>query len=189
MLKIRESIVVEGKGDARNLARYCEATFIVTGGIHISAKTYAEIERAIRSCGIIIFTDPDSAGRAIRAKIAKRFESLQDGIRHANITPKEGRKNGDLGVENAGEAAILAALSELKAAALDREAGGGHRYSLADMMELGLAGSAEAAKRRQLVCDKLRLPYANAKQLAKKLTQYGIEQTELLQILQEAPLS
>lgn len=182
MLKIRESIVVEGKSDLSNLSRYCEAHFIVTSGIHISERTYAEIERAICSAGIIIFTDPDSAGRAIRDKIVKRFEAMQDRIKHANITPKEGRKNGDLGVENAGEEAILAALSDLKAAS-EHGPEGGHRYTMQDMIEFGLAGSAESAKKRQFVCDSLRLPYANAKQLCKKLTQYGIEKDELRMLL------
>lgn len=216
MLELKQSIVVEGKGDAANIAGVCRANFILTSGIHISKKTYEEIALAIEKTGIILFTDPDSAGREIRKKILRRFSDRSERILHANISAKEGRKKGDLGVENASGEAILSALRALRPAfeceaplllpgsegapctsgvgALSSEAPGNLLessekrkqsivYTMEEMRKLGLAGSEFAMCRREAICDALRIGYCNAKQLAKKLSAYGIGYEEVFELL------
>ncbi len=188
MLKIKETIVVEGKGDINTIARVCEANFIMTSGLHISKKTYAEIELAINTCGIIIFTDPDSAGRSIRNKIVSLFEENSDKIKHANITVKEAKKNGDVGVENASDEALILALKEARTERnnlyseqrVRENSQLNESYTLQDLIDLGLAGHKDSAKKRQKICDQLRIPYSNAKSLLKKLNAYGIKREEII---------
>ncbi len=222
MLKIKETIVVEGRGDASNIARVCDANFIITSGLHISKKTFDEIDLALNSSGIIIFTDPDSAGKTIRRKIVEKFKGREDRIKHANITIREAKKKGDVGVENADDEAIIAALSTLRVSAVpvisstppvisstppvisstppvisnvspvissevERTQNPSFmpqykpspKYTMQDMITLGLAGKEDSAKKRQILCDFLRIPYSNAKTLAKKLTYYRIEISEI----------
>ncbi len=192
MLRIKETIVVEGRGDASNIARVCDANFIITSGLHISKKTLTEIDLALNNCGIIIFTDPDSAGRAIRRKITEKFKNRENKIKHANISVKEAKKKGDVGVENADDEAIIAALSAPLGISGEVERSQppnftpqykpAPKYSMQDMIELGLAGKEDSAKKRQILCDFFRIPYSNAKTLAKKLTSYGIEIAEIKKV-------
>ncbi len=203
MLNIKETIVVEGKGDASNLARVCEANYIITSGLHISKKTYNEIELAINTTGIIIFTDPDSAGETIRRKISDKFIDKADKIKHAHISAREGRKNGDLGVENASEETLTKALSNLysnsvpssglchperseqrersrmdlnKDFSTTASAYGRNdtAYTIQDMYALELAGSPYASENRRKLCEELNIGYSNAKVLCKKLNSYQI---------------
>ncbi len=196
MLKISETIVVEGKGDASNIARVCDANFIITSGLHISKKTYQEIELAVKTSGIIIFTDPDSAGRSIRNKIVKLFGVYNDRIKHANITIKEAKKNGDVGVENACDEAIIEALmssraerehsrelSPLASLTLTSVEMTQKNITIQDLMELGLAGSNNAAEKRRLLCDNLRIPYSNAKSLVRKLNTYHIDKSDIINVI------
>ncbi len=178
MLNIKETIVVEGKGDARNLSRVCDANYIITSGLHISSKTYNEIELAIKTSGIIVFTDPDSAGKSIRQKIEKRFSEYSSKIKHAYISAREGRKNGDLGVENASEESLIKALGNLKAEikpnADDLDNSKFIPYTIRDMYDLSLAGSPNASANRKKLCEELNIGYSNAKVLCKKLNSYQI---------------
>ena len=70
---IGEVIVVEGKSDVAAIRRAVEADCLITGGFSLSPELLGQIDAAYRRRGIIIMTDPDSAGERIRTFLRKRF--------------------------------------------------------------------------------------------------------------------
>lgn len=176
-LKINATIVVEGRDDAANLCKVCEANFIITHGLHISAATYAELELAARTSGIIIFTDPDGPGREIRSKIERYFDKRKNdcdyNISHAFIFADEARSDKDIGVENAGAESLLRALNSLKS-----DKGMPPIYTELDLDYYSLSGGG-SKKLRESLCKELNLGYANSKMLIKKLNSYSIPRREL----------
>lgn len=168
-LNIKETIVVEGKSDAMNLAGVCSANFIITGGLHISKETMDEINKALNTTGVIVFTDPDGPGECLRRKISERFSH---GIKHAYISVKEGKKNGDVGVENAEKSSLINALTSLKLES--KETGSGVEYTLEDMIKLNLAVTEGSKKLRNELCGRLRIGECNVKTFIKKIRAYGI---------------
>ena len=107
MLHITRAIIVEGTYDRQRVGEVCDAYCLATGGFDIFAdrEKRAFIRRLAEERGLIVLTDSDRAGFAIRAhikNIVKKGEVL-----HAytpEIYGKERRKDkpsaeGNLGVE------------------------------------------------------------------------------------------
>lgn len=168
---IKEVIVVEGKSDiARIQASHIEADMIATEGFNLRPATMDKIRCAYEKRGIIILTDPDSAGERIRKFLSQRFPKAK----HAFIPRKEAVANNDLGVEQASPEAIRLALSKVRYASYEPE----ERFSTADLMAADLHGSAAAAERRAAVGAVLGIGYGNAKQFLKRLNHYGVTRSE-----------
>ena len=70
--RIAEVIVVEGRDDTAAVLRAVEAITIETHGYGIARDTWERLEAAYRRTGLIIFTDPDHAGRMIRRALKGR---------------------------------------------------------------------------------------------------------------------
>lgn len=166
MQRIKETIVVEGRDDKAAVLAAVDANIICTHGYGISSATLAEIKAACEACGIIIFTDPDHAGRAIRNKLL----SVCPGAKQAFLTKSQAFKKGDIGIENASPEDILKALKNASA-----EQGGSDRYTMRDMERLALVGSRDSARRRAELGAKLGIGGGNAKAFLKKLNFMGIE--------------
>ena len=167
---IKEVLVVEGKMDVVAVQKAVEADCIITGGFSLKPKTLANIKAAAEKRGIIILTDPDSAGERIREFLSKRFPDAK----HAFIPREEAEADNDIGVEQASPASIRAALQKARAASfLPKE-----NFSGADMLEFGLCGGEKAAGRRAKIGAALGLGFANAKTFLKRLNRYGIDREE-----------
>ena len=69
-MKIKEIIVVEGRDDVTAVKRALDAELITTGGFGFPKGVMERIKAAQKRRGVIIFTDPDFAGKKIRKKIA-----------------------------------------------------------------------------------------------------------------------
>ena len=59
---IQQVIVVEGRSDVAAIRRSVEADCLITGGFSLTPQLLQQIEAAYQRRGIIILTDPDSAG-------------------------------------------------------------------------------------------------------------------------------
>ena len=94
---IKETIVVEGKDDITNIKSAVDCELIATNGLAFGKDLIEKLKKIDKRCGIIIFTDPDFAGKKIRAKISKEIPNAK----HAYLDRKKAIKKGDLGVENA----------------------------------------------------------------------------------------
>ncbi len=175
---IQEVIVVEGKDDVAAVKRACRAQTIITSGLGISREIVEEIREAQKRCGVIVLTDPDGPGAKIRQIINQRVA----GCKQAYIYHDRRQKNKPIGVEYAEPAEILAALTAAKATlAADRP----QTFSLADMVELGLAGGAAAQEKRDWLSRRLRLGQTNGKQFLRRLNDYGISRQDFLAAYQE----
>jgi ribonuclease M5 len=175
--KIREIIVVEGRDDQINLKQYVEAEIIVTHGYGIRPETFERIRLAAMKKGIIIFTDPDFAGEAIRKRINERVR----GAKHAFISVEEATQDEDIGVENASKEAILRALRKVRTFEEARDP----LFSKGDLMDAGLVGEADSARRRNRLGQYLGIGYANGKQFLLRLNHYGITREEFARGLEE----
>jgi len=169
-MKIKETIVVEGKDDEAAVLAALDANIIITHGYGINNSILDLIKAAYEKTGLIIFTDPDHAGEEIR----KRLTSLFPNAKQAYLTQDEAEKAGDIGIENAKPESIRAALE--KAHALQHESSG--EFTMDDMYELGLTGYPDSAEKREQLGKKLGIGNANAKTFLKRLNYMGIKKDD-----------
>lgn len=115
-IKIRESIVVEGRDDSAAVLSAVDADIIITNGFRLRRPVVERMARALASNGLIILTDPDFAGENIRRRIEKTLGARADAInfvhliKHARLVAEDALKDGDIGIENASPEAIRDAL-------------------------------------------------------------------------------
>lgn len=167
---IREVIVVEGKKDVTAVKRAVEAECLTTGGFTLSPRALAQIDAAYRRTGIIILTDPDSAGERIRKALTARFPQAK----HAFVPREAASAEDDIGIERAPAAAIRAALDKARCQEWEPVA----EFSEDDMRSAGLAGTPAAAARRAVAGELLGIGYANAKTFLRRLNGYGVTRSE-----------
>ncbi|MBR2214958.1 MAG: ribonuclease M5 [Selenomonadaceae bacterium] len=169
---IKEVLVVEGKMDVVAVNRAVEADCIITGGFTLNRRTLQDIEQAYRKRGIIILTDPDSAGENIRKYLAKRFPKAK----HAFIPLEEATASDDIGVEQASPTAIQKALAKVRTLGWEAT----ENFTAADLLRYGLSGGADSVTKRAKLGAILGLGYANAKTFLRRLNHYGVTREEFL---------
>ena len=174
MKRIDEIIIVEGRDDTAAVRRSVDAVTIETHGYGIRPSTWEVIDRAYESKGIIIFTDPDTAGEQIRKRLADRYPEAK----HAFLDRDLAERNGDIGIENASPESIMEALEKARCSAFaSGEAEGG--YTAADMFRWGLDGTPGASQRRRVVGDSLGIGMATGKTFLRRLNHFGIRREEI----------
>lgn len=171
-IDIAELIIVEGKDDVSALKRAVNADIIITNGLGLTKERLKEIETIAKDRGVIVFTDPDYPGSKIRNILKGRIPNCK----HAYLNKSEAinPKTGKYGVEYAKPEAIVRALKNAKATVQD----GSENYTLTDLVCWRLAG-ADSQKRREALCNNLRIGQANAKGLLNKLNAYQIPRAEI----------
>ncbi|MBR1396821.1 MAG: ribonuclease M5 [Selenomonadaceae bacterium] len=167
---IKEVIVVEGKMDVAAINNSVEADCIITGGFTLSRHTLNDIEQAYKRRGIIILTDPDSAGERIRKFLTKRFPNAK----HAFVPKIDATANDDIGIEQASPEAIRTALSKVRTVTFEPKI----IFTNFDLINNGLNGSPDAAERRMKLGAVLGIGFANAKNFLKRLNHYGVTREE-----------
>lgn len=167
---IKEIIVVEGKHDVHAVRRAVDAECIITGGFTLSAHTIEQIQNAYNKRGIIILTDPDSAGERIRKFLTEKFPEAK----HAFVPREAASANNDIGIEQASPEAIRMALSKVRYL----EWKSTQEFSWSDIIDAGLTGTPDAAKLRAVLGAELGIGYANAKGLLHRLNNYGVTREE-----------
>ena len=174
MKKIDEVIIVEGRDDTAAIRRSVDALTIETHGYGIRPSTWEVIDKAYKSKGIIIFTDPDTAGEQIRKRLAERYPKAK----HAFMGRGLAEKGGDIGIENASPESILDSLEKARASAFaagEREG----EFTPADMFRWGLSGSPGAAERRSVLAERLGVGMAGSKTFLRRLNYFGITREEI----------
>ncbi|HAQ56744.1 MAG TPA: ribonuclease M5 [Acholeplasmatales bacterium] len=169
-----EIIVVEGAHDKQKLeSLYPGVQCIVTNGSEIADTTIALIQNAAAVRGVILFLDPDHPGRKITDRIVAEVPGAKIAfIPRRDAISANGRK---VGVEHATADAIDAALKGVYTIRTVPEGA----LTVSDLYARGLAGTIEAAKRREIVSQRLGLPTSNAKTLLKWLNMLGISAERL----------
>ena len=165
-IKIKETIIVEGKYDKMRLSPLFDANIIELGGFRIynSKDRLSLIRRIAAESGIIILTDSDSAGFKLRHYISSAVPKAQiTNVFIPNVSGKEKRKSKPgkenlIGVEGMTTEALLEAF---KKAGIDPETGTGERkppFTKAFLYELGLSGGEGSSELRRKLCEAFDLP-------------------------------
>ena len=170
-IKIKEIIVVEGRDDITAIKRVVDAHIIALNGFSaLSKKTISKIVELSRNNDLILFTDPDFAGKKIRDTLKRYIPN----IKHAFVSQKDATKNDNIGVENANDKVILEALKNVITANQDIE----NRFDISDLIDNGLVSGSNAKERRIMLGDLLKIGYYNAKQLLKALNSFNISREQ-----------
>lgn len=166
--KIREVIVVEGRYDKNTVSQAVDAAIIETEGFGVfSDREKLElIRRLAEKRGVVILTDPDSAGFLIRNHLKGALRG--ENVKHAyvpDVYGKEKRKSapsgeGKLGVEGMDPRTVLDALRRAGATFEDENASPEPRGGITktDFYELGLSGRPGSAKKRAELVKMLGFP-------------------------------
>lgn len=174
---IKEVLVVEGKMDVVAIDKAVEADCIITEGFNLKPQALDSIAKAYQKRGIIIMTDPDSAGERIRRFLTKRFPEAK----HAFIPKEDATANNDIGIEQASPEAIRTALAKVRT--MDWEPT--NNFTGADLLKAGISGSPAASEKRAQLGAVLGIGYANAKTFLQRLNHYGITRQEFQQAVAE----
>jgi len=170
---IKEVLVVEGKMDVAAIDKAVDADCIITGGFTLNKRTLANISAAYNRRGIIILTDPDSAGENIRRFLSKKFPDAK----HAYIPRDEATANDDIGIEQAKPESIRKALSKVRMINPREE------FTTAEMVKFKLAGCSDSSKFRDKVGAALGIGYGNVKTFVRRLNNYGVTRAEFMEAL------
>ncbi|MDD2233304.1 MAG: ribonuclease M5 [Desulfitobacteriaceae bacterium] len=177
---IRELIIVEGKNDAHIVRRALGMVDIIwTEGYGLTEEKFRYIEEIAKRQGVIVFTDPDTAGEQIRERIRRRVP----GAKHVFLSKKAALKNGDIGVENAELDEIRHAFANIQRDKVQLISS--DTISLQDLAEAGLVGQPLAAEKRIALGRYLGIGDANAKQFLHRLNRFGISQGRFWSSVQE----
>jgi len=171
MLRIKETIVVEGRYDKNTLSQLVDTVILETSGFGVfkNRELVELLRRLATQRGLIVLTDSDGAGFVIRNYLKGAIDPKL--VKHAyipDVLGKERRKRapgkeGKLGVEGMTPAVLEAALRRAGATILD---GGEAEISdptrepvtKADLMAWGLSGGEGSRERRSRLMAALSLP-------------------------------
>ena len=169
--QIQEIIVVEGRDDITAIKRVVDAHIIALNGFSaLSKKTINKIVELSWSNDLILFTDPDFAGKKIRDTLKKYIPN----IKHAFVSQKDATKDDNIGVENANDEAILDALKNVITAHQNVE----NRFNISDLIDNGFVSENNSKERRIMLGELLKIGYYNAKQLLKALNSFNISREQ-----------
>ncbi len=167
MITIREAILVEGRYDKARLARLFDTLILESHGFSVfnDRERLEFLRRIAAERGLVILTDPDSAGFFIRRRLRGAIDPEK--IRNAyipDIPGKEKRKKapskeGLLGVEGVDDALIAEAVRASGAHILgESEKAPREGVTKAEFYALGLSGGENAAEKRKALARSLSLP-------------------------------
>ena len=164
-IKIRETIIVEGKYDKIRLSALCDANIMELGGsrIYNDRERLKLIRRIAEKTGIVILTDSDSAGFRLRHYLSSAIPGANiKNVYIPDIHGKEKRKlrpgkENLVGVEGMSTETLLKAFA---AAGITPEGEESPKppFTKAYLYELGLSGGENSAALRKKLCKKLELP-------------------------------
>ncbi|OKL35764.1 ribonuclease M5 [Domibacillus mangrovi] len=178
-MKIKEIIVVEGKDDTVKIKLAVDADTIETRGSAVDERVVEQVRHAQATRGVIIFTDPDYPGHRIRNMISEQVP----GCRHAFLPKEEAieKLGRGVGVEHASIESIRKALCD----AQYMENNAKEQMTMEDLVDAGLIGGDRAKARREKLGIKLKIGYANGKQLHKRLIMFQVTREQFIAALKE----
>lgn len=165
MIHVEQAIIVEGTYDKNTLRQIVDAPVFTTDGFGIlnDREKLAFFRRVAEERGLILLTDPDSAGFLIRNFLKGALP--KDRVFHAYVPDVRGKerrkqhpgKEGKLGVEGMTPEILLEALRR-SGALLSEERSDRQPVSRGDFYELGLSGGRDSRSRRQKLLHAMGLP-------------------------------
>lgn len=173
-MKINEIIVVEGRDDVTAVKRVVDAQIIQLNGFSgLTVKSINKLKALSERNDLILLTDPDYAGKKIRAVIEKNIPN----IKHAFVSRKNATKKDNIGIENASDDAIREALSHILVSENSKEVKN-TTFTMEDLIENGLCSGKDSKEKRVMLGDILNIGYYNSKQLLNALNSFNITRNE-----------
>lgn len=166
MIKIKETVIVEGRYDKIKLSGIIDASIIETNGFRIFKDKEKQnlIRNVAEKRGLLIITDSDSAGFVIRNFLKGIIpEKYIKQCYIPQLKGKESRKDkpskeGLLGVEGVSDDVILSAIKSSGAEIVGEEPVVNQEITKSDFYELGLNGRPNSKQLREKVLKHLNLP-------------------------------
>ena len=181
-MNYQQVIVVEGSHDEQKIKLiYPNIDCIVTNGSEISDKTLNLIFQTSLVREVILFLDPDSPGKRIMNRILETKGNYK--LAYINKSKAMNKNNTKVGIEHASRDDIVLALNNLVSIEFSR----GY-IKRKDLLNRGLISNANSAYFRNLLCEKLNIPYFNGKALLKNLNMLGISLERIDEIIHEFKL-
>lgn len=166
MIKIKEAVIVEGRYDKIKLSSLIDAPIIETNGFRVFSDKEKQnlIKKIADARGILVMTDSDSAGFVIRNFLKGVVDKSK--IKHCYIPQIEGKekrkaqsgKEGLLGVEGVSDDVIIDAIRKSGATIIGENSTAKKEITKSDLLSLGLTGTENAQKNRNMLLKRLRLP-------------------------------
>lgn len=191
-IKIKETIIVEGRYDVNTVRQLFDTSVISTDGFGIYKRkdVLAHIRRLAAKDGIIIFTDGDGAGFQIRSLIKGSVNGRVLNAYIPDIAGKEKRKEsysseGKLGVEGMKSDIIIEAIKRAGATIQDAdEKEKKSEIERSALYEDGFFGKDNSTEKRKKLCRLALLPERmNVNSLLEALSMfYGKEGYEELKL-------
>ena len=174
-IKIKEVIIVEGRDDVTALKRVIDAHIVPLNGFSgLTEKSIKKLVEMSRKNELILFTDPDYAGKKIRSVLRQHIPNLK----HIFISRKNAERKGNIGVENASDEAILEAFSSIVKENSDWRNTKDYIFTIEDLILNNLSSGSAASERRMKLGDILKIGYYNGKQLLNALNYFNITKEE-----------
>ena len=198
MITIREAILVEGRYDKAKLSSIFDTLILESHGFSVfnDRERLDFLRRVAVERGLVVLTDPDSAGFLIRRFL--RGAIRPEDLYHAYVPDTPGKekrkkvpsKEGLLGVEGLSEASIIEAVRRSGAHFLgEAEKAPRQALSRADFYALGLSGGENAAEKRRAIARQLSLPQRlSAKELFAVLNALYDRETLLSMLSEESEI-
>lgn len=175
MDKIKEVVVVEGKHDEALLKSIYDVRCILTNGSHLGKNVLDMIGKYVNDPGVIVFTDPDSVGENIR----KRIMDVYPTVKHVYIDKSKAKTLRKVGVEHANFEDIRKAFANVASYDTTYQS----ELTMADLIDLGLAGSKESANLRNILKNKVPIGQCNAKTCLHRLQYLKLDKGKIEEIL------
>src|SRR5699024_2456939 len=126
---------------------------------------------------VISFKDTDTPGERIRSNVNKNIPECK----YAFLTKEEAKEYksrvNNLGIENAPNEIIRKALSQVYETEINHKT----EITKNDLIKYGLIGGIDSKARREELGKRLRIGYANGKQLLKRLSMFDISKEQLIE--------
>ncbi|MBR7554289.1 ribonuclease M5 [Allobacillus sp. GCM10007491] len=180
-MKIKEVIVVEGRDDTVRIKLAVDADTIETNGSALNQRTLDQIKHAKEKRGVIVFTDPDYPGERLRRLIDANIPGCKHAFLPKEKTKAKGKRKG-LGIEHADIEDIQQALEDVHAVRQEMKGSIDWRPYL---LQYGLIGGPKAKERRMKLGNELKIGYANAKQLEKRLSMFAIDEKQFEAVMKK----
>lgn len=190
-IKIKKTLIVEGKYDKIRLSSLFDANIIELGGfgIYNNKDRLSLIRKIAEKSGIIIVTDSDSAGFKLRHYLSGAIPKEQiKNVFIPNVLGKEKRKQKPgkenlIGVEGMTTEALINAF---KTAGIDLETGESEKKKPLDkayLYELGLSGRENSSELRKEICRHFNLPVLLSANSLCEILPIITDEEELLTVL------
>lgn len=154
------------------------ANVVITNGREISQSTLDMIKKLSETNEIIIFTDPDSPGEAIRKRITEIVPNAKQAFLRKKDAISKNRKK--VGIEHADSDIIKESLDNLYIFNNSN-----NNINMSDLFRLGLNGNSGSAVLRDRISEHLNIGKPNAKTFLSRLNLINISLEELEDLCQK----